>query len=47
MIKITNLKKNLNKFCIDLNFAVQDSDIFGIVGRSGSGKTTTLKLLQV
>lgn len=46
MIKITNLKKILNKFCIDLNFAVQDSDIFGIVGRSGSGKTTTLKLLQ-
>ena len=46
MIKVTNLKKQLPEFCIDLNFTIQKSCIFGIVGRSGSGKTTTLKMLQ-
>lgn len=34
-----------NQVLYDVNFAVQQGEIFGLVGESGSGKTTVLKCL--
>lgn len=46
MIEFKNLKKRLDNFEIDLNFKINEGEIFGIIGETGSGKTTILKLLQ-
>lgn len=47
MLKILNLRKKLNDFELDIEkLEIETSSIFGIVGQSGSGKTTTLNLIQ-
>ncbi|MCU5772095.1 ABC transporter ATP-binding protein [Erwiniaceae bacterium BAC15a-03b] len=40
-----NSGKNASQVLFDVNFAVQQGEIFGLVGESGSGKTTVLKCL--
>lgn len=47
MIEFHNVSKKINNnFQIhDLDFKIEDQGVFGIVGKSGSGKTTILNLL--
>lgn len=46
-MNIGKLYKKLNDFELDIkNLEIEDASIFGIIGESGSGKTTTLNLLQ-
>ncbi|MGL4981405.1 MAG: sulfate/molybdate ABC transporter ATP-binding protein [Treponemataceae bacterium] len=39
------LKKSFNDFTLDLSFAVQSGEIIGLLGKSGSGKSLTLKMI--
>lgn len=39
-------KKNFNNFNLNINMKINKGEILGIVGKSGSGKSTVLKILQ-
>ena len=43
MIKVENLKKRYDDFCLDLSFELPKGRVSGLVGRNGAGKSTTLK----
>ena len=47
IIQLKNVKKNFGKRIIldGINLEINDKEIFGIIGMSGSGKSTILKLL--
>lgn len=48
MIEIRNISKtykNGKKVIDNLNFTVNDGEIFGFLGKNGSGKTTTIKMI--
>ena len=45
-MKLENIKKKFEDFEINVNFEVEDGEIYGLVGRSGSGKSTILKIIQ-
>ena len=47
MLTIKNLRKRYGNFqALDgLNLEVADGELFGFVGPTGAGKTTTLKIL--
>ena len=45
-MKLENIKKKFEDFEINVNFEVKDGEIYGLVGRSGSGKSTILKIIQ-
>ncbi|MGL5646472.1 MAG: ABC transporter ATP-binding protein [Clostridium sp.] len=47
VLEVKNLKKSLGKREIikDLNFAVEEGEVFGFLGPNGSGKTTTIRML--
>ncbi|MGL4848466.1 MAG: ABC transporter ATP-binding protein [Clostridium sp.] len=47
VLEVKNLKKSLSKREIikDLNFAVEEGEVFGFLGPNGSGKTTTIRML--
>lgn len=48
MISIKNLYKNYGSFCAlnNLDFTIEQGELFGFVGANGAGKTTTLKILS-
>ncbi|WP_067139083.1 ATP-binding cassette domain-containing protein [Oceanivirga salmonicida] len=46
MIKFHNIQKAFNNFLININFEIKKGEIFGIIGESGVGKTTILKIIQ-
>lgn len=48
MICIRNLKKNYDDLEVlkDINITVEDGDIYGLVGRSGVGKSTLLRCIN-
>ena len=45
MLKISHLQKNYRDFSLDCSLEVQPGMITGLVGRNGSGKSTTFKAL--
>tara|TARA_Y100000996_G_scaffold411553_1_gene395955 strand:+ start:4779 stop:5471 length:693 start_codon:yes stop_codon:yes gene_type:complete len=46
MIKINSLKYSYSKFSVDLNCEIISSNIIGIIGKSGSGKSTFINLFS-
>ena len=45
--KVFVLKKNEHKTAVDkISFAVENGDVFGLLGVNGAGKTTTFKMLS-
>ena len=45
MLKISHLQKNYRGFSLDCSMKVQPGMITGLIGRNGSGKSTTFKAL--
>lgn len=47
VIKVKKLYKTVGKRDIisNLNFTVKEKEIYGFIGKNGSGKTTTIKLI--
>lgn len=45
MLKISHLKKNYKDFSLDCSMEVQPGMITGLIGKNGSGKSTTFKAL--
>ncbi|MDR1616548.1 MAG: ABC transporter ATP-binding protein [Syntrophomonadaceae bacterium] len=47
VIEITNLKKNYGAFrgIVDVNFTVEEGEIYGFIGPNGAGKSTTIRTL--
>ena len=43
MLKISHLKKNYKDFSLDCSMEVQPGMITGLIGKNGSGKSTTFK----
>ena len=43
MLKISHLQKNYRGFSLDCSMEVQPGMITGLIGRNGSGKSTTFK----
>ncbi|CAK7004467.1 MAG: Methionine import ATP-binding protein MetN [Peptostreptococcus russellii] len=48
MIEIKNVSKSFgsNKVLTDVNFTINDGEIFGIIGHSGAGKSTLLRCIN-
>ncbi|RRD40711.1 ATP-binding cassette domain-containing protein [Leptotrichia sp. OH3620_COT-345] len=46
MVELINIEKNYPNFNLKVNFKVNEGEIFGLVGQSGSGKSTILKMIQ-
>ena len=46
MILMKNIEKNFTNFSLNVNFSINEGEILGIIGESGSGKSTILKILQ-
>lgn len=45
-MRLENIKKKFKDFEIDVNIEIKNGEIYGLVGRSGSGKSTILKIIQ-
>lgn len=45
MIAAKNLKKNYERFSLDVDFEIPQGRITGFVGKNGAGKSTTIKLI--
>ena len=45
MVKVENLVKNYGDFRLDLSLEIPDGTVSGIVGKSGAGKSTTIKAI--
>lgn len=45
MIKIDNLTKEYGDFKLDISMEIKEGGVSGIVGRNGTGKSTTLKAI--
>ena len=45
MLKISHLQKNYNGFSLDCSMEIQPGMITGLIGKNGSGKSTTFKAL--
>lgn len=46
MIELKNVLKKYSDFELNVSFSVKQGEIFGIIGSSGSGKSTILRLIQ-
>ena len=47
MLKISHLQKHYRGFSLDCSMEVQPGMITGLIGRNGSGKSTTFKALRI
>lgn len=45
MLQVQELRRRYDEFELNVSFEVQDSEILTLLGASGSGKTTTLRIL--
>lgn len=45
MVKLENVKKQYNDFCLDCSMEIAKGQITGIIGRNGAGKTTAFKAM--
>lgn len=45
MVKLENVKKQYNDFCLDCSMEIKKGRITGIIGRNGAGKTTAFKAM--
>ncbi|WP_068268700.1 ATP-binding cassette domain-containing protein [Caviibacter abscessus] len=46
MINLKNINKNYDNFKLNVDLSINEGEIFGIIGKSGSGKSTILKIIQ-
>ena len=46
MLKISHLQKHYRGFSLDCSMEVQPGMITGLIGRNGSGKSTTFKAVS-
>ena len=48
MIEIKNVSKNFNDFEVlkDINLVINEENIFGIIGQSGAGKSSLIRMIN-
>lgn len=45
MIELENLRKRYGDFCLDVTMKVEPGCVTGLIGKNGSGKSTTFKAI--
>lgn len=45
MVKLENVRKQYNDFCLDCSIEIPKGQITGMIGRNGAGKTTAFKAM--
>ena len=45
MVKLDNVKKQYNDFCLNCSIEIPKGQVTGVIGRNGAGKTTMFKAL--
>ena len=46
MVELRDIEKNYTNFDLKINLKINKGEIFGLIGQSGSGKSTILKIIQ-
>ena len=46
MVKLKDIEKNYTNFDLKINLKINKGEIFGLIGQSGSGKSTILRIIQ-
>ena len=46
MVELKNIEKNYTNFDLKINLKINKGEIFGLIGQSGSGKSTILRIIQ-
>ena len=46
MVELRNIEKNYTNFDLKINLKINKGEIFGLIGQSGSGKSTILRIIQ-
>ena len=46
MVELKNIEKNYIGFDLKINLKINKGEIFGLIGQSGSGKSTILRIVQ-
>ena len=46
MVELKDIKKNYTNFDLKINLKINKGEIFGLIGQSGSGKSTILRIIQ-
>ena len=46
MVELKNIEKNYINFDLKINLKINKGEIFGLIGQSGSGKSTILRIIQ-
>lgn len=46
MVELKDIEKNYTNFDLKINLKINKGEIFGLIGQSGSGKSTILRIIQ-
>ena len=46
MVELRDIEKNYTNFDLKINLKINKGEIFGLIGQSGSGKSTILRIIQ-
>ena len=46
MVELRDIEKNYTNFDLKINLKINKGEIFGLIGQSGSGKSTILRIVQ-